>query len=271
MSLFTQNEQYSTLSEKLKGHNGVLDKPVKLENIFFPEVYNNMNRYNTDDEKHIIIDGLITPIIFNPLGPTINIVGLISNEHKKIELLYYRSLNPFSSSSYIVGACDHSFEMNIFEIFGKLFSKNTFEDFEALQSMPTIILPVSDSMLEHMNSIIITIYESLEKDISDLNYMMEKTLGNPWDLASLQMESALKKRTKNQQEKKFDLNLDDINHYMEITYDQRHLDGIIQSIPLAWEGAIKNNPVATSQLGLDDLSKELEFSGAGTLKANLRI
>ena len=189
-----QNEQYSELSEKLKGLNGLLDKPVKLENSFFSQVYNNMNHFNNDEEKYITINGLITPIIFNPMGPTINIVGLVSNELRKVELLYYRSLNPFSSSSYIVGACDHAFDMDIFEIFGKLFSKNTFDDFQALKSMPTLILPSSNEMLEHMNSIIITIYESLEEDISDLNYMMEKTLGNPWDLASLQMESALKKR-----------------------------------------------------------------------------
>ena len=55
-----QNEQYSELSEKLKGLNGLLDKPVKLENSFFSQVYNNMNHFNADEEKYITINGLIT-------------------------------------------------------------------------------------------------------------------------------------------------------------------------------------------------------------------
>ncbi len=87
-------------------------------------------------------------------------------------------------------------------------------------------------------------------------------------LITLKNQNPKKMMRKN---KEFEMSLDDINHYLELTYDQNHLDGIIQSIPLAWDGAIKNAYGANSELSLDALSKELEYSGAGTLKSNLRI
>jgi hypothetical protein len=256
-----QNEQYSELSDKLKGHNGILTDPIELKDGFFQQVYNNMNHYNKNGDKYILIEGLICTIIFNPFGPTINIIGLVSNELKKVELIYYRSLNPFSSTSYIVASCDHDYQMDLHEFFKNLFSGDGYNDFQTINTMPTFILPLREDLMEYINPIIMQMYMSFQADISEFNDRLKKTLGNPWDLATLELENAALKRSKKIKENEFDFNVDDINNYINLIFDQKNIDSHIKSIPLAWEGAINNAPAAIGELDLKTLLKELIYSG----------
>ena len=151
--------------------------------------------------------------------------------------------------------------MNIIDIFQNLFSGSGFNDYQPYKTMPTFIFPLKDDLFEHTFSIANELYTGVKENISEFNSMMQKSLGNPWDLATMQINSAAKNRSNNNFENEFEYNAEHLNDYYNLVFNKQNSDAHLKSLPLAWQGAIKHGPGALCKMDLETLLKELIYSG----------
>ena len=196
------------------------------------------------------------------MGPTIHIMGLMRSKDEGVELFFFRTLNPFSCNNYIVASCDDNYNLNLVEIMDEIIGCRFFDDLKLFTTMPTFIVPVNQNMVAIVNNLIESIYFSVEEDLSILNKMFEETLGNPWDLASLQLKRGLSNIKNKPQTTPFKSNVEDLEKYIELVLNPKNISAHIKSIHLAWEGAIKNN-IIPPVLKFETLFDQMNYSGCG--------
>ena len=206
--------------------NGVLKSPIEIDNDIFAQLDDEIANNHSESSSNYEINGLFCSMIFNPMGPTIHIMGLMRSKDEGVEL-FFRTLNPFSCNNYIVASCDDNYNLNLVEIMDEIIGCRFFDDLKLFTTMPTFIVPVNQNMVAIVNNLIESIYFSVEEDLSILNKMFEETLGNPWDLASLQLKRGLSNIKNKPQTTPFKSNVEDLEKYIELVLNPKNISAHI--------------------------------------------
>jgi hypothetical protein len=241
------------LFTELLGTNGLLDEPMEVEPEFF----------TLGNPRPLFCWG-----IFNPMGPTISFIGLLEDPAEKIELIFYRSFNPFSQSNFIVGACDWDVTIDQLPLLEELFETNGNDEFLITNSLPTFFINLDDSMDKMIDPLLWIVYQNSEEDLKEQIELINSNLGKPWDRASVAMNSALKSIiSKENKSGGFDPNKDDFTEWFDLIQSDEHFNPELKNFILAWKESIEHQSdngtlgVFDSLLTFDKLKGELTNTG----------
>ena len=207
------------LFKEFKGVNGLLKRPVDLDDGFFKS-----------GTKTV----LLTWGIFNPYGPTLNIIGVSKDEDEKCELIWFRNFNPFNQENWLLGQCDNDYKMNTIDIMEEILHQNGNEEFSIYKSLPTFILQWSDLLGDNIPNLFWIMHHYTREDLKGTINNINQTMGKPWDRATLEIQSALKDKHQNRSEVNQDIFSDWLDLISKPEYMKAEFTGFIS----AWSGAI---------------------------------
>ena len=206
--------------EKTSDMLGIFGEPVELPDSFFEQ----LSQYP-----------LFQYGIFNPMGPSWNLLTLSQHPRHNHLLLCNRMLNPFAQFNLALAGFDKNEEFDLPKLLESVFKQNGTEDKPLLKSAPTwVVIPSgeSDSLADAAFS---GLFQTLgaEPLRSGLHYLREYP-GQPWERAAAEMESALKEQLDMESREKFP----DFDEWWEIVTDENHLQTEVKNMIPAWNGAI---------------------------------
>ena len=243
--------------KKYCGINGLLDEPIKLNNEFF---------------KLGKKTALLSWGIFNPFGPTLNIIGISKDDNKKCELIWFRNFNPFSQGYWLLAQCDNEYEMNMLELMEDIFNQNGNNECVIYKTVPTFILHWSELHLplDDFPSLFWIIYQHTKVDLQTNIKNIKKTMNKPWDRATIELKSALKNTE--QEEIIPDQNV--FTEWLDIILSSEYTGKELSAFIEAWSGAIELQEKSGS-IGLfpdvmdfENFKCETELSGINFFKKN---
>ena len=85
--------------------------------------------------------------------------------------------------------------------------------------MPTFVFPLREDIEKIAGDIVYQMYTELKEDIAPFNRMLSETIGNTWDLATLQLNDAALEISQSKVEPQFVFNQDDIQTYFDLIFD----------------------------------------------------
>lgn len=250
----------SSYFKKFRGVNGLLKTHIPVDNEFF-----------TYGQK----SSFLCWGIFNPMGPTINVIGMSGDDEKTSELIWFRNFNPFTQENWLLAQCDDEYEMATFDLLEKIIEQNGNENFSIYKSVPTFILDWSDYLGNGWPHLFWMIYINTQTNLKQINSHLRATKGKPWDRASLEMDSAFKS-IKAEEESAFLPAEEDFEDWFSFIMEDDHIIPELANIKPAWEGAINfqrdkgSADLAGQALSFDKLTNDLELSGIDFFKKYIK-
>jgi hypothetical protein len=191
--------------------NGRLPTPLPVTEHFFREV----------EHRALFLYG-----IFNPMGPTWNIVALVEPTGHGSTLICHRMLNPFAIEGNILAAC--AAEDEIVETTAALFADNTAE---LLGSAPTWILPVAGEppLSEALPLAMRAFALQHASGLSEETKLYVEFKSRPWDRLSAETTAPRTAPLPSEEE---------VQLWLQTVLDEDHLFPELLASAMAWQGAI---------------------------------
>ena len=230
---------------------GALPEPVSVKSDFF----------TATEQTTLFSYG-----IFNPMGPTWNLIML--SEHPKHDFLClsHRMLNPFEQHQQIVATIETSEAHNLIDSLKTAFAINGSDDGPLLGDLPTWVFVPSDQD-DSLGKLALQIY--LQKNgpgnLNDKVHNLRTYAARPWDRASKEMQDAMKDLKKPSLLGKL-FNRESpppkatFEEYWETISDQNHLKTEIPAMAAAWNGALEFQK-SNGTLNSDQFPNALELKG----------
>ena len=206
--------------EKTSDMLGIFGEPVELPDSFFEQ----LSQYP-----------LFQYGIFNPMGPSWNILTIAQHPKHSHLLLCNRMLNPFAQSNSALASFEHSEQFDLKKLLESAFEQNGTDEEPLLKTMPSwVVIPSGESDIwANFAFSGLAQKQGPEPLRSGLHYLKEYP-GQPWERAAAEIEGALKEQIDEERREKFP----DFDEWWEIVTNEEHLQTEIKNMIPAWNGAI---------------------------------
>ena len=199
---------------------GCFSEPIELPDSFFEDLF----QYP-----------LFQYGIFNPMGPSWNLLTLAQHEKYDHLLLCNRMLNPFSQCNLALSSFKKEGNFNLIEILESAFKQNGSPEKPLMKCMPTWVAIPSGESDKWADAAFcgLTQTQGPEPIRNCLHYLREYPR-QPWDRAAAEMEGVLKDQIEEERKLKFP----DFDEWWNIVTDENHLKIEVKNMIPAWNGAI---------------------------------
>jgi len=218
------------------------------------------------------IDGIFAYGIFNPMGPTISTISLLSHESHPKVMIHYQMLNPFAQNSFIIGVLSGKPKQDeLIEILPDIFIKNKFTNITLVGSLPTFFMPGS---LEHGITGATALYQHINMnnripEMSQQLQLLKKYIGKPWDRTSHEMAMGLKKDIEEKSSSPFTNKISSsIKEWIEFLASDEHRKPEMYNFSQAWLGSIdfqKDNYLGKEAMQLEQMLRRVAQSNPAFL------
>ena len=225
--------------------------------------------FDVDLLQECDVRGLFAYGIFNPMGPTLNIISLLSHSTAAQSLLHYRMLNPFSQESAVIGVLPKQpTQDELIGIIPDAFVTNKISDTVLIGSLPSFFLHggSKELLVLAMTSLYQHVVENKRtSEMQDDLRVLQQYEGRPWDRATHDLEHTLqsivaeRKGTtpaKTQSQSAGQDNLATVTEWIEYLMSPHHSKPELQGFLQSWEGSIgaqKGNFLAKAAMPLREL------------------
>ena len=197
--------------------------------------------------------------IFNPMGPTWNLITLVEGRRgpgERAYLVCHRMLNPFASANTLWASIPiQTSDDGIVATVVRLFAANGSEAYPLLGSMPTWLLPATQSggLGQAAEPALRTYAATYPTDLRASTSEFREYLGRPWDRLTANQDAAreflrthpltgpdlAETNTESSGVEKGQGDGDHLDEWLQVMLDPRHCEPEMTAALQAWDGAIE--------------------------------
>ena len=225
--------------------------------------------FDVDLLQECDVSGLFAYGIFNPMGPTLNVISLLSHSTAEQSLLHYRMLNPFAQESAVIGVLPkHPTQDELIDIIPDAFVINQISETVLIGGLPSFLLHggSQELLVLAMTSFCQHVVENKRtSEMQDNLCVLKQYEGRPWDRATHELKNAFqsivaeRKGTmpaQTQSQSAGEDNLAAVTEWIEYMMSPHHSKPELQGFLQSWEGSIeaqKGNYLAKAAMPLPQM------------------